>query len=367
MRLRFLSLLSFTSVVGRVFYKLEDAAIRAGIDFRFPALLRGFFIAVYVLAKVCFVKLRIIGVVAVAEFGRAPRVLVAHDVHKGFHALLVGHLLNVLAGLVDLDSVLVLSDKLIALPAVRKHRVLVAGVRLAVSAFLRRQAASCGSVPRLDFSRRVAVEGSRQSAVPRVSVNAVAQAEIIPHAVAVFFFQLVAPFVEAHPFRRIRLDLLPCVHVDFPARHRRRHGVQFFHATHKLGIVCLHLLILLAQPRAFASGFGVPAVISLFELSVPVFQICPGCEALSLLNGVLYLMSEGIQQCLRSVFQVAAQFNAVEPAVISAVLPALKRLEHYIHIFHVRIGGEQRRRIYQLAKRGVVGDGLCSLFHCFQC
>ena len=182
----------------------------------------------------------------------------------------------------------------VAHPAVREHRVLVAGVRLAPSAFLRRQAAPRGSVPRLDLARRVAVEIPQQSAVPRVSVNAVAQAEIIPHAVAVFFFQLVAPFVEAHPFRRIRLDLLPCVHVDFPARHRRRHGVQFFHAAHKLGIVCLHLLILLAQPRAFASGFGVPAVISLLEFSVPVFRICPGCEALSLLNGVLYLVSEGV-------------------------------------------------------------------------
>ena len=170
---------------------------------------------------------------------------------------------------------------------------------------------------------------------------------------------MVAPFVEAHPFRRIRLDLFPCVHVDFPARHRRRHGVQLFHAAHKLGIVCLHLLILFAQPRAFASGFGVPAVISLLEFSVPVFQICPGCEALSLLNGVLYLVNEGIQQCLRSVFQVAAQFNAVEPAVVSAVLPALKRLERYVHVFHARIGGEQRRRVHQLAQRGVVGDVCC--------
>ena len=228
----------------------------------------------------------------------------------------------------------------VAHPAVREHRVLVAGVRLAPSAFFRRQAAPRGSVPRLDLARRVAVEVSRQSAVPRVSINAVAQAEIIPHAVAVFFFQLVAPFVEAHPFRRIRLDLLPCVHVDFPARHRRRHGVQFFHAAHKLGVVCLHLLILLAQPRAFASGFGVPAVISLLEFSVPVFQICPGCEALSYLNGVLYLVNEGIQQRLRPVFQVAAQFNAVEPAVIPAVLPALKILERYADVGKIGIGCE---------------------------
>ena len=109
MCLRFLPLLGFTSVVGRVFYKLKDAAIRSGIDFRLPSLLRGFFIAVHILAKVCFIKLRVVGVDAVAELGRAPRVFVAHDIHKGFHALFVGHFLDILAGFVDLDAVLVLT------------------------------------------------------------------------------------------------------------------------------------------------------------------------------------------------------------------------------------------------------------------
>ena len=46
----------------------------------------------------------------------------------------------------------------VALPAVREHRVLIAGVWLAVPAFFHRQAAPRRSVPRLDLARRVAVK-----------------------------------------------------------------------------------------------------------------------------------------------------------------------------------------------------------------
>ena len=245
----------------------------------------------------------------------------------------------------------------VAIPTVSKYRVLAAIVRRCLPALLRRQLPSLRSVPRLDLSRRVAVQvGRHPASVPRVAVDAVPQAVPVPYAVAVLFLQLVSALVVAYPLRRVWLDLLPCVQVNLPARHLRCHGIQLFHSRNELRVALPHLLILFLQSCALAPFLRRPTVKSVFHSPVPVGGVCPAGKSFPVLDGVLRLMDEGVQQRLRSVLQVAAQLDAVKLPAVSAVLSVLQRVECHAQIRHIRIGFKQLRRIHQLSQRGVVGN-----------
>ena len=293
------------SAVLCVFDQIKNVPVRSCVDLRLPASWRRLLIAVDVLPQIILIECRVIDfTISRCELRCAACVFIPHDVHKGFHALLVRQLADGLAGFIHFSPVVRLSDVIQAVAQIGIDRVLISSGWRRRAALLRCQAPAAGCVSRFNLACGIAVK--------IVAVQ--------PHAV-------------------LNVDDAVFQLSDF-----RLNGVVFRRPPVQIPRQ------LFFQPGDLFPDVRNSRFLRLVPVLLPILRRCAARKPFCLLNGVLDFVDDRRLWCRA---QLAVQRDLVLAWREIALRIARQLLELYTHVAQLRVRLEQFLVIDDVLQRGI--------------